>query len=197
MDYTFGTGTDFPLAQCESKGDSCNPPLTCACIQVEWRSVQFVSMVSYLVAMLTQLYVSCWCGHELSTASEALPTALYEAAAGGCASAERLRRAVLFAMMRMQRPLVFRLGHYVPLCRQTFVTVRTMQSLSPTSKAQRAISTLTAGVLTARRCRQRASPRHDTRASVAPSADEIIVLRMSAALTRARNVQNASIFIMR
>ncbi|KAI8425342.1 hypothetical protein MSG28_007108 [Choristoneura fumiferana] len=69
---------------------------------VDWRSVQFVSMVLYLSVMCSQLFC-CW----------------YEQRA-------RFKRALLFAMMRVSRPLEFRAGRYVPLSRQTFVTILRM-----------------------------------------------------------------------
>ncbi|KAI8425339.1 hypothetical protein MSG28_007108 [Choristoneura fumiferana] len=91
---------------------------------VDWRSVQFVSMVLYLSVMCSQLFVCCWSGHELTVISSELHTILYE-----CCWYEqraRFKRALLFAMMRVSRPLEFRAGRYVPLSRQTFVTILRM-----------------------------------------------------------------------
>nr|AIT71988.1 olfactory receptor 16 [Ctenopseustis obliquana] len=91
---------------------------------VDWKSVQFVSMVLYLSVMCSQLFVCCWSGHELTVISSELHTTLYQC----CWYEQRapFKRALLFAMMRMSRPLEFRAGRYVPLSRQTFVTILRM-----------------------------------------------------------------------
>nr|WCC57385.1 odorant receptor 46 [Papilio dardanus] len=91
---------------------------------VDWRSLQFASIVTYLSVMISQLFVSCWCGHELTATSEDLHTVLYK-----CAWYEqdlKFKRALYFMMMRMSRPIVLKAGHYVPLSRQTFVSILRM-----------------------------------------------------------------------
>nr|WCC57568.1 odorant receptor 46 [Papilio memnon] len=91
---------------------------------VDWRSLQFASIVTYLSVMISQLFVSCWCGHELTATSEDLHTVLYK-----CAWYEqdiKFKRALYFVMMRMGRPMVLKAGHYVPLSRQTFVSILRM-----------------------------------------------------------------------
>nr|WCC57503.1 odorant receptor 46 [Papilio machaon] len=91
---------------------------------VDWRSLQFASIVTYLSVMISQLFVSCWCGHELTATSEDLHTVLYK-----CAWYEqdlKFKRALCFVMMRMSRPIVVKAGHYVPLSRQTFVSILRM-----------------------------------------------------------------------
>ncbi|CAH2046029.1 unnamed protein product, partial [Iphiclides podalirius] len=88
---------------------------------VDWRSMQFASIVTYLSVMISQLFVSCWCGHELTANSEALHSVLYK-----CAWYEqdvKFVRAFCLTMMRMNEPLVMRVGHYVALSRQTFVAL--------------------------------------------------------------------------
>ncbi|XP_052744219.1 odorant receptor Or1-like [Bicyclus anynana] len=91
---------------------------------VDWRSMQFFSILTYLSVMISQLFVSCWCGHELTATSENLPTVLYT-----CAWYEqdvRFIRTLCFAMMCMKQPLVLRAGHYISLSRQTFVSILRM-----------------------------------------------------------------------
>ncbi|CAH0400352.1 unnamed protein product [Chilo suppressalis] len=88
---------------------------------VEWKSVQFFSMATYLYVMMGELFVCSWSGHELTSTSEMLHTAMYD-----CPWYEqdvRFKRDLCFAMMRMSRPLVFRTGHYVSLSRQTFIAI--------------------------------------------------------------------------
>ncbi|KOB68476.1 Odorant receptor, partial [Operophtera brumata] len=96
---------------------------------VDWRSMQFFSILSYLSVMISQLFVCCWCGHELTATSEDLHTVLYK-----CIWYEqslKFKRDLVFAMMRMRRPLVLKAGHYIPLLRQTFVSqLNTMLFLS-------------------------------------------------------------------
>lgn len=63
--------------------------------------------------------------------SEELHTVLYE-----CAWYEqslRFQKDLVFAMMRMRRPLILRAGHYIPLLRQTFVAVGIKFNISVSS----------------------------------------------------------------
>ncbi|XP_047994420.1 odorant receptor Or1-like [Leguminivora glycinivorella] len=91
---------------------------------VDWKSVQFLSVVMYLMAMISQLFVCCWSGHELTATSSELHTVMYE-----CCWYEqdmRFKRVLLFMMLRLGRPLEFRAGRYVTLSRQTFVAILRM-----------------------------------------------------------------------
>ncbi|KPJ10092.1 Odorant receptor 2a [Papilio machaon] len=93
-------------------------------VSVDWRSLQFASIVTYLSVMISQLFVCCWCGHELTATSENLHTVLYK-----CAWYEqdvKFKRALCLVMMRMSKPIVVKAGHYVPLSRQTFVSILRM-----------------------------------------------------------------------
>ncbi|CAH2253025.1 jg13549 [Pararge aegeria aegeria] len=88
---------------------------------VDWRSMQFFSILTYVSVMISQLFVCCWCGHELTATSEDLHTVLttcfwYE-------QDVRFMRTLYFALMSMRRPMVLRAGHYISLSRQTFVSV--------------------------------------------------------------------------
>ncbi|XP_022817446.1 odorant receptor Or1-like [Spodoptera litura] len=91
---------------------------------VDWRSMQFFSILTYLSVMISQLFVCCWCGHELTATSEDLHRVLYK-----CYWYEqdvKFKRELCFAMMRISRPLVLRAGHYIILSRQTFVAILRM-----------------------------------------------------------------------
>ncbi|CAH2094317.1 unnamed protein product [Euphydryas editha] len=84
-------------------------------------SIQFYSMVFYMVTMLSQLLLYCWCGSELTTRSEDLRECLYQ-----CPWYDqdvKFRRSLLFAMETMKKPIIFKAGHYIPLSRPTFVLI--------------------------------------------------------------------------
>ncbi|XP_047994421.1 odorant receptor Or1-like [Leguminivora glycinivorella] len=84
-------------------------------------SVQFISMLNYMVTMLSQLFLYCWCGNELTIRSELLRQVMYL-----CPWHEQsntFRRLLWMAMERMKRPIIFKAGHYIPLSRPTFVAI--------------------------------------------------------------------------
>ncbi|KAG7298107.1 hypothetical protein JYU34_018875 [Plutella xylostella] len=91
---------------------------------VDWQSMQFFSIITYLSVMIMQMYVCCWCGHELTAHSEELYWVLSEGP--WYEQSVQFQRALCFTMLRMRRPMVFRAGHYVPLSRQTFVSILRM-----------------------------------------------------------------------
>ncbi|KAL0869348.1 hypothetical protein ABMA27_007602 [Loxostege sticticalis] len=102
--------------------------VTCMCalriLVEEVRSVPFASIFLYVIVMLIQLFICCWSGHELTANSEDLHTVLHK-----CSWYEqdlKFKRDLRFAMMRMNRPLVLRAGHYISMSRQTFVAVLRM-----------------------------------------------------------------------
>ncbi|CAK1551004.1 unnamed protein product [Leptosia nina] len=85
-------------------------------------SVQFYSMLNYMVTMLSQLFLYCWCGNELTTMSQNLREHLYL-----CPWYEqnnKFRRSLIIVMERMKRPIIFKAGHYIPLSRPTFVSIK-------------------------------------------------------------------------
>ncbi|XP_049878065.1 odorant receptor Or1-like isoform X1 [Pectinophora gossypiella] len=91
---------------------------------VDWQSMQFFSILTYLSVMISQLYVCCWCGHELTATSEDLHKVLYK-----CSWYEQelgFKRVFLFMMTRAGQPMVLRAGHYIALSRQTFVAILRM-----------------------------------------------------------------------
>ncbi|XP_045453065.1 odorant receptor Or1-like [Melitaea cinxia] len=93
-------------------------------LEDDWRSVQFYSILTYLSVMISQLFVCCWCGHELTATSANLHTVLYN-----CTWYEqdlKFKKMFCIAMMRMSRPMVLRAGHYITLSRQTFVSILRM-----------------------------------------------------------------------
>ncbi|XP_026326299.1 odorant receptor 2a-like, partial [Hyposmocoma kahamanoa] len=91
---------------------------------VEPTSLQFYSTLTYLSVMISQLYVCCWSGQELTATSEDLHTVLYKSL--WYEQDLRFKRAICFAMRRTMRPMIFRAGHYISLSRQTFVAILRM-----------------------------------------------------------------------
>uniref|UniRef100_A0A0V0J139 Odorant receptor n=1 Tax=Cydia pomonella TaxID=82600 RepID=A0A0V0J139_CYDPO len=93
-------------------------------VVVDWKTIQFMSLMMYIVVMISQLFLCCWSGHELTATSLELHTVVYE-----CCWYEqdvRFKRALLFTMLHLGRPMEFRAGGYVTLSRQTFVAILRM-----------------------------------------------------------------------
>nr|AXY83403.1 putative odorant receptor 25 [Conopomorpha sinensis] len=88
---------------------------------VEPHSVQFTSMVNYMVTMLSQLFLYCWCGNELTIRSQELQDELY--VCPWYEQDKRFNNSLWIAMERMKKPIIFKAGHYIPLSRQTFVAI--------------------------------------------------------------------------
>nr|AXF48772.1 odorant receptors OR18 [Lobesia botrana] len=84
-------------------------------------SVQFISMLNYMVTMLSQLFLYCWCGNELTIRSEILREVMY--LSPWHEQSNSFRRLLWVAMERMKRPIIFKAGHYIPLSRPTFVAI--------------------------------------------------------------------------
>ncbi|KAG7309063.1 hypothetical protein JYU34_004943 [Plutella xylostella] len=82
-------------------------------------SVQFFSMCNYMVTMLSQLFLYCWCGHELTIRSEKLREVVYQCP--WYQQGAKFNRLLWIAMERMKKPIIFKAGHYIPLSRQTFI----------------------------------------------------------------------------
>ncbi|CAK1583360.1 unnamed protein product [Parnassius mnemosyne] len=84
-------------------------------------SVQFYSMLIYMVTMLSQLFLYCWCGNELTTRSQELRDRLYQ-----CPWYDQdiyFKKLLLLTMECMKKPIIFKAGHYIPLSRPTFVSI--------------------------------------------------------------------------
>nr|DAA05975.1 TPA_exp: odorant receptor 16 [Bombyx mori] len=83
-----------------------------------------IAILCYLSVMISQLFVCCWCGHELSATSEELHTILYN-----CAWYDqdvKFKRDLNFMMARARRPILLRAGYYISLSRQSFVSILRM-----------------------------------------------------------------------
>ncbi|XP_045484216.1 odorant receptor Or1-like [Pieris rapae] len=91
---------------------------------LENESFQFISTVTYVIVMVSQIYLCCWCGHELTATNEELHRILYMSL--WYEQDVKFQRALCFMMARIQRPLVLRAGHYISLSRQTFVAILRM-----------------------------------------------------------------------
>ncbi|XP_045527666.1 odorant receptor 43a-like [Pieris brassicae] len=84
-------------------------------------SVQFYSMLNYMLTILSQLFLYCWCGNELTSMSQNLREFLYL-----CPWYDQniqFRRSLIIAMERMKRPIIFKAGRYIPLSRPTFISI--------------------------------------------------------------------------
>nr|WPO56460.1 odorant receptor [Leucinodes orbonalis] len=99
--------------------------LTCMCavriLSKDAETALIISIFNYLFTMHSQLFICCWCGHELTARSEDLHTVMYN-----CMWYEqdiKFKRNLVFVLMRLGRPLVLRAGHYFSMSRQTFVAV--------------------------------------------------------------------------
>nr|CUQ99412.1 Olfactory receptor 31 [Manduca sexta] len=88
---------------------------------VDHHSVQFFSMLNYMVTMLSQLFLYCWCGNELTIRSEVLRDWMYQ-----CPWYDqdtKFKRTLWITMERMKKPIIFKAGHYISLSRPTFVAI--------------------------------------------------------------------------
>nr|AJF23790.1 olfactory receptor OR18 [Planotortrix octo] len=88
---------------------------------VEPGSMQFISMLNYMMTMLSQLFLYCWCGNELTIRSELLRDVMY--LSPWYEQSNPFRRLLWVAMERMKKPILFKAGHYIPLSRPTFVSI--------------------------------------------------------------------------
>ncbi|XP_013147733.1 PREDICTED: odorant receptor 85b-like [Papilio polytes] len=84
-------------------------------------SIQFYSMLIYMVTMLSQLLLYCWCGSELTTRSQELRDSLYQSP--WYEQDKKFKKSLLITMECMKKPIVFKAGHYIPLSRPTFVSI--------------------------------------------------------------------------
>nr|ARO76449.1 odorant receptor 44 [Conogethes punctiferalis] len=84
-------------------------------------SMQFYSTLNYLVTMLAQLYLYCWCGNELTDRSQVLRDTLYKSP--WYEQDQKFKKTLCIAMECMKRPIIFRAGYYIPLSRPTFVSI--------------------------------------------------------------------------
>nr|BAR43486.1 putative olfactory receptor 44 [Ostrinia furnacalis] len=84
-------------------------------------SFHFYSTLNYLVTMVAQLYLYCWCGNELTERSQVLRDTLYTSQ--WYEQDRRFGSTLGIAMECMKRPIIFRAGYYIPLSRPTFVSI--------------------------------------------------------------------------
>nr|XP_021203667.1 olfactory receptor 10 isoform X2 [Bombyx mori]XP_037873407.1 olfactory receptor 10 isoform X2 [Bombyx mori] len=84
-------------------------------------SAQFWAALSYLVIILGQLYLYCWCANELTTKSEQLRDKLY--LTPWYDQDVKFKRNLCIAMECMAKALTFRAGSYIPLSRAMFVSI--------------------------------------------------------------------------
>ncbi|KPJ01491.1 Odorant receptor Or1 [Papilio xuthus] len=84
-------------------------------------SIQFYSMLIYMVTMLSQLLLYCWCGSELTTRSQELRDSLYQSP--WYEQDRKFKKSLFITMECMKKPIVFKAGHYIPLSRPTFISI--------------------------------------------------------------------------
>ncbi|XP_049878937.1 odorant receptor 4-like [Pectinophora gossypiella] len=85
-------------------------------------SVEFVSMNLFVVCILTELFLYCYYGNELTYESQRLQAALYACGWERSAGGRRARRGLLLARERAQRPLRAA-AWIVPLSLDTFLKI--------------------------------------------------------------------------
>ncbi|KAG6455962.1 hypothetical protein O3G_MSEX009499 [Manduca sexta] len=84
-------------------------------------NASFYGIVSYLTLILSQLYLNCWCGTEITDRSLDFRDWLYEAP--WYDQDKRFTSTLSVLLQCTKKPLEFRAGHYVLLARATFVSV--------------------------------------------------------------------------
>ncbi|CAH1116235.1 unnamed protein product [Phaedon cochleariae] len=76
-------------------------------------SPNFFSQLEYFVCVVVQFSLICWCGNEITIASESVTTALYES--DWFSSTARYKKSMIITMTRMQRPVYLTIGKFAPL----------------------------------------------------------------------------------
>ncbi|XP_037968814.2 odorant receptor 94b [Plutella xylostella] len=84
-------------------------------------SIEFASMILFIMCILTELFIYCYYGNEVSVESEGLVSSLY--LTGWRRAGRGVRRALLLAMERAQRPLAPTAGRVLPLSLNTFIQI--------------------------------------------------------------------------
>ncbi|XP_045780398.1 uncharacterized protein LOC123877616, partial [Maniola jurtina] len=85
-------------------------------------SIEFASMLLFIVCILTELFLYCYYGNDLTAESDRIVFAVY--AMSWERTPLRFRRCLLLLMERARRPLRPVAGRVVPLSLDTFVKVR-------------------------------------------------------------------------
>nr|QLI62083.1 odorant receptor 40 [Streltzoviella insularis] len=84
-------------------------------------SIEFASMILFTICILTELFLYCFYGNEVTVESDRLMSSLY--AMQWLCTPVAFRRALVLAMERAKRPLRPVAGLIIPLSLETFVTI--------------------------------------------------------------------------
>ncbi|XP_072937498.1 odorant receptor 2a-like [Epargyreus clarus] len=84
-------------------------------------SIEFTSMTLFILCILTELFLYCYYGNELTVESEQIAGAAYAARWAG--AGVRVRRSLLLLMVRARRPLRPAAGLVVALSLDTFLKI--------------------------------------------------------------------------
>ncbi|XP_038220814.1 putative odorant receptor 19b [Zerene cesonia] len=83
--------------------------------------IRFASMTLFIVCILTELFLYCYYGTELTVESERLASSVY--AMRWLCTSVRFRRALVLLMERARRPLRPAAARVVPLSLDTFLKI--------------------------------------------------------------------------
>ncbi|XP_045536780.1 odorant receptor Or2 [Papilio machaon] len=90
-------------------------------ISLDFISIEFASMILFILCILTELFLYCYYGTELTEESTLLVDAAYSMRWAG--EGRAARRLLLLLLVRVHRPLRLAAGRVVPLSLDTFVKI--------------------------------------------------------------------------
>nr|QMS80320.1 odorant receptor [Histia rhodope] len=90
-------------------------------IELNVLSIEFTSMVLFILCILTELFIYCYYGNEVTLESERVAGSVY--AAQWVPAPAWFRRALLAALVRARRPLRPLAGRVLPLSLNTFLKI--------------------------------------------------------------------------
>ncbi|KAH9639405.1 hypothetical protein HF086_002094 [Spodoptera exigua] len=90
-------------------------------VNIDPMSVEFVSMLMYMCCILTELFIFCFYGNEVTHESEKLIESVY--ALDWLEIPTEYRRAIIIFMERIKRSINLVAGDLIPLSNSTFVSV--------------------------------------------------------------------------
>ncbi|GBO99179.1 Odorant receptor 94b [Eumeta japonica] len=121
-DYRHGFLDDCYVTILASKSSSkCYYSLSDVTFQVRPTTMEFASLVLFLICMLLELFLFCYYGNEVKVESELLTQSVF--AASWPETPHAFRKALVVVMERFKRPLKPVAGLIIPLSLETFVKV--------------------------------------------------------------------------
>ncbi|XP_044727910.1 odorant receptor Or1-like [Chrysoperla carnea] len=82
---------------------------------------EFFAFITYLICMLSQIFLYCWYGNEIIHHSLSLPNTVYET--NWYESDKNYKKYVEFLIFHTQRPLKLRVGRFFTLSLHTFMAI--------------------------------------------------------------------------